>query len=245
MASQPSTTTRAGESAVRRYFEKPERYLRNDFGVRIRADIVGELARALPPGDVLDAGCGDGRVSAPLLADGRRVTFLDASQPMLDRAKRGVPPELAVAATFVHGTLETMGGEPRFALVLLMGVLAHVDSVDGALARAASLTAKGGTLLVQLTDGASLVGRTNYAYHRLRERLAPTRGYLLNRLDVAGVVASAARADLALRRVHRYSFVLPGMMKLPDPLLYELTSLSRRWPLRALGGEAIVELEKR
>lgn len=73
----------------------PERY----FGHR--AEIVVELGPRLEPGDrILDLACADGSAAPPLLARGLRYTGVDASDAMLEVARRRAP-----AAEFVTGDL--------------------------------------------------------------------------------------------------------------------------------------------
>ncbi len=56
------------------------------------------LNLALVTGDpVLELGCGSGRLLVPLAATGLRVTGLDRSQPMLDRARAAVVGLRAIA----------------------------------------------------------------------------------------------------------------------------------------------------
>ena len=41
---------------------------------------------------ILDIGCGDGSLSLPLLDDRSRLTLLDFSEGMLERARQNIPP---------------------------------------------------------------------------------------------------------------------------------------------------------
>jgi SAM-dependent methyltransferase len=59
--------------------------------------------------DVLDLGCGYGRIAVPLAQCGCRVVGLDASGPLLDRARRAAA-DAGVGIEFLHQDMRT---EPR------------------------------------------------------------------------------------------------------------------------------------
>lgn len=226
------------------YFDRPDNYLAKNHFVRIRADIIGDVVRPLNPRTILDVGCGDGGISIPLLTAGRRLTLVDSSSPMLERARRSVPAEYTGAVECREAALQNLTDAGPYDLVLAIGLLAHVPSVPEALDRLAALTAPGGHLVVQLTDYDSLIGRFNYEYFRLRERISPMYGYSLNRLSSTGLAASGAARNMRLSGKTRYSVFLPGMSRIPNGMLYALARASRSWPLKELGGESILIFEK-
>jgi ubiquinone/menaquinone biosynthesis C-methylase UbiE len=59
--------------------------------VELEEPSVRRLLDALPPGPVLDAACGTGRHAEYLLATGREVIGVDASEAMLERARGKLP----------------------------------------------------------------------------------------------------------------------------------------------------------
>jgi SAM-dependent methyltransferase len=94
-------------------------------------DVALYLQLAEVVGDpILELGCGSGRVLLPLAQAGYRVTGLDRSAPMLDRARARVKDEgLGGRVTLVEAEMtaaDTRGGGP-FGLVLLsLNGLMHV-----------------------------------------------------------------------------------------------------------------------
>jgi SAM-dependent methyltransferase len=67
-------------------YAEPERYAAR------RAQVIVELgSRALPGESVLDLGCGDGIMAAPLLRHGLRYAGVDASAGMIDAARARNP----------------------------------------------------------------------------------------------------------------------------------------------------------
>ena len=70
-------------------------------------------------GEVLELGCGTGRVAMALAAEGFRITGLDLSEQMLDvfREKLKAGPELAGKITLVHGNMADFSFDRKFALI--------------------------------------------------------------------------------------------------------------------------------
>ena len=71
-------------------------------------------------GEVLELGCGTGRVALALAAEGFRVTGLDLSEQMLDvfRTKLTDKPELAEKITFVHSNMADFTFDRKFGMVI-------------------------------------------------------------------------------------------------------------------------------
>ena len=68
------------------YAELPELYDLEHAGFSDDVELYLRLAEVV--GDpILELGCGTGRVLAPLAAAGHRITGIDRSRPMLDRAR--------------------------------------------------------------------------------------------------------------------------------------------------------------
>lgn len=84
-------------------------------------DIPFYLEYAKRQGDeVLELGCGTGRVALALAAQGFRVTGLDLSQQMLDvfRKKLAARPELSERITLVHGDMSDFSFDRKFAMII-------------------------------------------------------------------------------------------------------------------------------
>lgn len=71
-------------------------------------------------GEILELGCGTGRVSLALAREGFRVTGLDLSNEMLDvfRHKLTVEPDLKDKIAIVHGNMADFSLNKKFALVI-------------------------------------------------------------------------------------------------------------------------------
>ena len=181
---------------VRQHFDQPDRYLSNRFEIDVRAEIVRELLGAPPSLRIVDVGCGDGSVSRQFLADGCRLVMVDASSEMLARCRQGVAPEGEGQVSFHHLDLLRDDFAETFDIVLCLGVLAHVESVDGAIARLAALCRPGGQCVIQFTDATRRAAALTRAYMVLRKGLPGGHGYVTNRVTPAMIMQAAGRQGL-------------------------------------------------
>jgi SAM-dependent methyltransferase len=232
-------------SGARGFFAEPSRYLRSDAHLVVRERALFELVGSVSGARVLDAGCGDGRLSRPLLERGNDVTFLDLSAEMLSLARARVSPEHEARAHFVEGPLERFEGEPAYDLVLCIGVLAHVPSLEVAMRALVSLVRPGGRCVVQLTDHGVLLGRAARSLSRLKARLRPVRDYELKETPREAIVRALEALGLRLVDERRYHVLLPGMSVVPAALARRALERAYGSPLaRAHGAEVLLCLEK-
>lgn len=114
-------------------------------GLRLRPalDLLAQVPD-LPPGDVVDLGCGDGAAAGALAArfPGRRLVGVDASPAMLEKAAR-------YAAKMQADIAGWQPGSPP-ALIFSNAALHWLADHDALLPRLAGMLALGGTLAVQM-----------------------------------------------------------------------------------------------
>src|SRR6266550_8275118 len=73
--------------SVKTFFDNTDVYLRKSFGVSVRSFVVRSLLGELEGSAILDLGCGDGSISLQYLSPTNRITLVDLSGKMLERAK--------------------------------------------------------------------------------------------------------------------------------------------------------------
>ncbi|MEV0899186.1 methyltransferase domain-containing protein [Actinoplanes sp. NPDC049802] len=115
------------------------------------ADRIWKLLGLEPGMEVLDLGCGHGRITNRLAARGCRVTGTDLSTVFLERARQDAA-ERGVTVEYLHEDMRDLTGSGRFDRVVNWGNAFgfHTDADDReVLARIAEVLRPGGRLLLE------------------------------------------------------------------------------------------------
>lgn len=125
----------------------PESYARfGDLRLRPALDLLAQVG-ALPAGEVVDLGCGNG-AAGPALAQrfaGRRIVGLDASPAMLKAARSG-----GAYDRLIEGDAAAWRAETPVALIFSNAALHWLPDHAALMPHLASQLAPGGTLAVQM-----------------------------------------------------------------------------------------------
>ena len=225
---------------VRALFDQTDGYLRKRFDVELRALIVREPLGEVHDSNILDIGCGDGSISLQFAKPSNRIVLLDLSDKMLELAKKNTPEEVRESVEFVNSSVDEFEPGRQFDVVLVIGVLAHVSSVEGLIRRITQLLKPGGRCVIQSTDNDKLTGKWMNFYYRLRDALRGKRRHRLN--IISGTKVTALAREHGLRQIagRRYCSPMLGMGNLPNEWLYryELYTLTNRWISR-MGSETV------
>jgi SAM-dependent methyltransferase len=131
------------------------------------------LEAVLPkePGLVVDAGCGVGRWAERLIAMGHSVIGIEPAPAMAQAARER---SLGDRFTLIEGRMEDVELEAQADVVMAMGSLQYTRDPEAAIARLASWTRPGGTVLVLVDSLVALAlellraGKQEEAMERLR-----------------------------------------------------------------------------
>jgi trans-aconitate methyltransferase len=178
---------------------------------RRRADLVRSLAGRLSPGArILELGCADGGLSAVLVEDGFLVEGVDASVPMVERARHRVPSP----AEFHVGDLNEYAPAAPVAATVGFRVLPYANSLPAFFARVASFSTE--KILFDLVPSTGPTLETVRAALReaaldrveIRPWLLPARTSVPRAaLPVIGALEYAGPLGLAISRL-RFSVVV-------------------------------------
>lgn len=248
-----STMTAASTSKIERVqslFDIPEKYLGpRGFDIRIRVETVKEFTKNIKLDNVLDIGCGDGSLSAPLLSKCNHLTLVNISSKMLELARRKIPAERVNDVRVIEGSfLGSNLPAQSFDLILCVGVLAHVDSPAAVIAEISRLAKPGATILLEVTDSYHFWGWPVVAYQKLLKLLRP-EPYALNRLKARNVVRLCRDNNLKLDGLYRYGLPPLGTPKIAGQEdMYKMTRFlfgpSDRNRNAWMGNEFIYRLQK-
>lgn len=214
--------------AVKAFFNRPEHFARTTYRSAVRGAIVREILGPVQQARILDLGCGDGGVSIPLLGATNEVTLVDFAPRTLEVAAQKVPSHLRSRVSLALSPVDEFRPSAPFDVVLCLGVLAHVPSIEVTVSKIVECLKPGGSAIVELTPDALGWKRRLFAYRVLAQAMKTTRGYRLNRMLPDEFVALAASKGLVLRSVRRHSVPLPGMAWWPGNWQYRYALLSWR-----------------
>jgi len=206
----PPTSTRSA-------FEQPQWYFdKLNYRIQLRSEIVKEMTKGMRLIRLLDIGCGDGSISLPLLTAERRLVLLDMSDAMLQRARSRSPSDLLGNLEFISGDFQHVDlGTRSFDLVICLGVLSYVRSIEPFLAKLASIVAPGGSLIIECSDSEHFMSRIQAAFTIVCGALwRPSVQIELNKHSEETMSRQLQKLGLTLLRGFRYSTPLPVIRRL-------------------------------
>jgi ubiquinone/menaquinone biosynthesis C-methylase UbiE len=127
--------------------------------IRVEEPVVRALIDRVPPGRALDAACGTGRHTAYLVSRGHRVSGVDATAAMLEKARARVP-----SADLRQGDLAGLPFEDgMFDVAVCALALSHLPDPAPAILELARVVRPGGTLVLSdLHPTMLLLGGTGF-----------------------------------------------------------------------------------
>jgi 2-polyprenyl-3-methyl-5-hydroxy-6-metoxy-1,4-benzoquinol methylase len=224
-------------------FADPGPYLRNNPYVALRARAVRSMLPSISPKSILDLGCGDGRISIPLVGDRDQLLLIDASQCMLELALGNLPPTIVDRVQIQCVDVAAYQPAKQFEVVLCIGLLAHVPEPQALFQLVSRCLAPNGCALLQFTDNSMFLGRAAHWLGAVRGRLFDPLAYTLNRMTFEQVLSGMAAHGLKMTSCYRYLF-LPGVRRLPPAITQALVNMAARKPLSYCGGEVIAAFSR-
>ena len=186
---------------VKTFFDSPDTYLLGNSTIPARVSIIKRMLRNWRFENYLEIGCGDGSIGLSLLRAERNCTLLDLSANMIERARNNTPPQLINNVTYILGDASLYNPTHKFDLVLCIGVLAHVESVDNFIAGLTQRINRNGLLLIQFTDSRSLWSRL-IRFFRKNKR---PQNYTTNSMSFRSLMPFFLEHRLAVEGVRCYS----------------------------------------
>jgi 2-polyprenyl-3-methyl-5-hydroxy-6-metoxy-1,4-benzoquinol methylase len=238
------------EATVRTFFDRPRgprTYLEKRFGIEMRAYVTRRLLGEVIGSTILDIGCGDGTLSLQFALQQNHLTLVDLSEKMLEFARQSTPAGLGQCFEYINTDFLEYDPDQPFDVVLCVGVLAHLQSLDSTTEKLASLVKPGGRCIIQFTDQDSWAAKLDSLYTKMREAVCGNSyHYSLLKTSYTDVLHSCLRNGFEVAGLCRYSLLLPGMGRLPDRFLlrYQRLTLDSGW-LSRHGSEVVMLLVKK
>ncbi len=226
---------------VKAFFEDTDLYLKNNYGIAFRRDIINTYTSGKKFSNILDVGCGDGSLSHFFLNESNRLTLVDISQNMLTKAESKFGGEEVKRVKFICGEIDAQNfQDEKFDLILAVGILAHVPSVKGMIEKLSSLLSKDGFLIIQLTDHSNLLSRFNSAIRKM----SGAGQYQVNKTKYEDFIQLLKDNHFSIKQKDRYSILLPGFGMFGSKFLYRYTHFTHRTFLSAMGTDVLLLAQK-
>lgn len=234
------------ESNVKLFFNKLD-YLKNSSDrIAIRSKIVKKFLGNLSHKAILDIGCGDGSLSLQFLNETNQLTLVDISDNMLAMVKDKIPKQFASNIELINDSFDAISDGKEFDVIICVGVVAHVPSVNALFSKISAVLKPGGLLIIETTPNPYPIGKLLLPYYFLRSLLVlDNPKYAKNRLKVSKLKSHSISIGLECLQTIRYSFPLPGMTHWPQSWKLKYTLFTLNNPLMArLGSEHIFLMKK-
>ena len=229
------------------HFNEVDKYLHQGFDIKVRGEIVNELMGAPCDIDIIDFGCGDGSISLQFQSKNNKITLVDISENMLNRARLNMDPKYSDSIEFVLTDADSFFCNKQYDLVLGIGLLAHVDSITKTIESFVNMLKPEGYCLIQITDDSQLFSKFLKIYNSLLDRITGQFGYIRNPLSFSKIVSIAENCGLKYVDARQYSLTLPGFTSLlPDGIMYKYHSFIRNNSfLSSFGTDFIIKFQKK
>jgi 2-polyprenyl-3-methyl-5-hydroxy-6-metoxy-1,4-benzoquinol methylase len=233
------------KEAVKAFFDNTQRYTSNNIIITLRKRIVRSITGDLAGKKVMDVGCGNGEISLQYL-DGNTICFVDISDEMLGEVKKQIPPGLSGNAEFVRSGIDDLIPSPVYDLVICLGVLAHVPSLESAIGQLSRLVKKDGRVILQFTNFGSPLSALLQMKFILRNLIKGKEVlYETNKTRMKQIRRLVGTNGLRIIKKHTYFPVLPFMSLLKfDRRLRLLEYLCHSRIFSPFGNEVILVLER-
>jgi 2-polyprenyl-3-methyl-5-hydroxy-6-metoxy-1,4-benzoquinol methylase len=209
------------------------------FNFQKRLTLACELGGA-SSGRLLDCAAGTGEITCALLKSGRfdHATVVDVSAAMLQSAKELVMSQIKNAEVeFVQSDIfDFKPADPRFDLILCLGLIAHTGRLDILLPHLKSMLTPHGRIILQTTLTDHLGTRVVRALTS-RTELA-RRGYRISWFSQRNISEACDRAGLRILESRRHSLAFPFGDRLWARANFQLESRFKQWASRH-GADAI------
>src|SRR5579872_5370595 len=143
---------------VKATFSQVDNYLCRNTSISVRIALIKEMVKGLVFHKYAELGCGDGSIALSLLDGQKQLVLVDFSPQMIERAQKNSPRHLNDRIEYVVEEILAYQTVEKFDLILCVGVLAHVPSIEQLISKLSSLLTDRGYLIVQFTESHSLCG---------------------------------------------------------------------------------------
>jgi 2-polyprenyl-3-methyl-5-hydroxy-6-metoxy-1,4-benzoquinol methylase len=231
---------------VKDYFNATDNYLKNNLEIAIRSSLIEKNLYGLNDKRILDVGCGNGELTLPYISK-NKITFLDFSEKMLEVVWSKIPENYRHNAELLNIDLENLEPGKKYDYIFLIGVLAHVNSIEQTIGLLEKLLAKDGRMIIQFTNRRNLISiLTMFIFFRLKPLFKKKPEYKFNYTSLHSIKAELEKKNLRFnKKVNFWPVALPGFGFFPEGIRkFVYYKVLNGWLLKPLGSEILLFVSK-
>lgn len=214
--------------------------------IEVRRKVIQDIVGRVENARILDIGCGDGSLSLPLLGQHNHLTMIDLSKRMLEISASQVPEAAKARVKLVNASVDEFEPDGLYDIILCVGVLAHVPSIEATITKIASCMKPGALAVVEFSPNPNPLNKLFFPYYFVRRLISGAAiGWETNKVPMKSLLEIFRENGLVQFTDRRHSFPLPTMAHWPYKWLHGYTLLTLNSPLFSrIGVEHIMEFRK-
>lgn len=225
---------------VKQYFDNTETYIVNNYIIELRAQIIKKYLGDLKGKSILDIGCGNGKLTS-YYSNLNNITFIDISEEMIREARSNIKEDNLGNVKFICGDFLKTDIVGKYDVIVLVGVIAHLDDIEIAFSKLNALLSKNGKLIIQFTNCNHIISFFNFIKNK---GFKNHYNYNLNRTSKKSIRSKLEGNGFKITKVIRYFPISPLFSVLRNKVKYKYLVKFHQYDFFAnLGPENIYILE--
>jgi 2-polyprenyl-3-methyl-5-hydroxy-6-metoxy-1,4-benzoquinol methylase len=231
---------------VKDFFDRPFYLERGRYVIENRILLLRDLLGEVNHAKILDLGCGDGSLSIPFFNATNKFTLVDLSPRMIELAGESIPEYMRDRVKLINAPIDDIESLESYDIVICVGLLAHVPSIDAAINKIAQCMKPGALAVIEFTPNPNPIGKLFLPYYKLRKLLiGDEQGYSTNKIPLKQLLKMASSHSLRFTKQRRHFFPIPTLSRWPSSWVQTYVRFTLKNPIFSrIGTEHIMLFTK-
>jgi len=226
---------------VHTFFNDTDNYLLNNYNIEFRKKIIKNFLGELKDNYILDVGCGDGGLSLQYAAK-NKIDFLDLSQNMLNIVEHKLNDNQLLSCRFLNGDFCKYRFDKKYDVIIFVGVLAHISSINKSVNKASELLKKNGVIIFQFTNNSNIFGKILQKFYS-NSFLNNNNSHKLNKIKFNEFSQILGNSKLKIEEIKSHASLLPGMGRLSSNIRNSYQFKTLREYVSFIGTEIFIKVK--